>query len=501
VIETPRICMSVAPATRDDLRGLKDSTECARPDLVEVRLDAIHPCVDATEVDELVSGFKVPVIATCRTTDQGGGWTGDETARAGVLAAACRAPEVEFVDVELDASVMPALLGQYRDRLVVSHHWLAPAGGDELRRVVERIIEARPAVAKLVMAIRAAAEAVPLMAAAGQLRAAGIRTAVFGMGEASAGPRLLAASAGDVWTYARSTETAGTAAGQWSVGRLCDQLQISRWRPEFSRYAVVGDPVRQSLSPTVFNAAFAVADRPALYMPLPTSSLADAMALATAGDFAGLSVTMPFKRAALAAATTATEAARCIGAANTLRFKDGTWRAHNTDAEGLDTALRQALDPAGQRVAVLGAGGAARAAAVALGQSGASVTLFARDLERASIVAAAVGCCAARLADYARGMADVVINATPLGMASTTETPIPTASLNGEEVVLDMIYRPRVTRFVREARSRGCLVVDGLEMFLEQAAAQYSWWFGETAPDRVMRRAAIEQLDAEEESS
>ena len=110
-----------------------------------------------------------------------------------------------------------------------------------------------------------------------------------------------------------------------------------------------------------------------------------------------------------------------------------------------------------------------------------------------------IQCRGRRLSDYGPGGAEVVINATPVGMAATDETLIPTADLQGEELVLDMIYRPTMTRFLRGARERGCTAVSGLEMFLEQAAAQHRWWFEEAPIKGVMRRAAAVQLEAERE--
>ncbi len=466
--------------------------------MVELRLDTILPALRPTQVESLLALFDLPLIATCRVAAEGGVWTASEGERVAVLQA-CLAAGAAYVDVELGTPACEELLAADLGRVVVSRHWLEPPSLAGLQQCVARLLELRPGAAKLVVAIDRVDQVIPLLQATDALRQAGIATAGFGMGEASAAGRVLAAARGDAWTYARAPAGAPTAAGQWSVTRLRDQLGVPRWDPGFARFAVVGDPLRQSLSPAIFNAAFAAAEREALYLPLPAKRFADVLRLAEESGVRGLSVTMPFKGDALRVAATATDVARRIGAANTLRFEDGAWHAHNTDGEGLLAALAPHIGVAGRRVAVLGAGGAARAAAVALGDAGAHVTLYARDRDRVCEAAGDVGCTARRLAEYARGDANVVINATPVGMAATDETPIPTAELQGAELVLDMIYRPRVTRLLSEASERGCRAVSGLEMFLGQATAQHRWWFEEAPVQGVMRTAAVVQLEAERE--
>ena len=499
VTDAPRICLSLAPSSRQELVAWSaDPATIAGADMVELRLDTIQPTLRPDEVESLLTSFDLPLIATCRTAAEGGAWSADEAERLAVLRA-CLAAGATYVDVELDTPAGGELCAANVRRLVVSKHWLDPPSAAQLRQCVARLLELRPGAAKLVVAIKSVDQAIPLLQATEVLRQAGIATMGFVMGEASGAGRLLAAARGDAWIYTRGRLGPATAAGQWSTARLRDQLGVSRWRPSFARFGVVGDPVRQSLSPTIFNAAFAAAEREALYMPMPGERLDDVLRLAEHSGVRGLSVTMPFKRDALRVAVTATDVARRIGAANTLRFEDGAWHAHNTDGEGLLAALVPHIDVAGRQVAVLGAGGAARAAAVSLRDAGGVITLYARDAAKATKVAADIDCTGRLLADYESGVAEVVINATPVGMTETDETPIPTAGLRGEELVLDMIYRPTVTRLLLAARERGCTIVSGLEMFLEQAAAQHVWWFEEAPVVGVMRRAAVVQLEAEME--
>jgi 3-dehydroquinate dehydratase/shikimate dehydrogenase len=469
-------------------------------DLFELRLDAIVPAVQSSQVPLLVNGWPRAVVATCRSAAEGGAWDGSETARREILRA-CLASDAAFVDVELESVGIADLIRDHTPRTVVSKHWFTQPTEGELDTTVERILALRPAVAKLVVAISAVDDALPLLRAAERLRAGGVQSCCFPMGPASGAGRLLALGRGDAWTYAAAPVGPVSAAGQWPAHFLRQHLQAGRWRHDDACYAVVGEPIGQSLSPAVFNAAFAAAGIGAHYLPLPAEALAPVLRLAAGTGVTGLSVTMPFKGAALAAAATCTRSARRCGAANTLRAEGGVWRAHNTDGEGLVAALAPVADLAGCSVAVLGAGGAAQAGAAALADAGAGVTMYARDTARAdSDAAGRLGVVVRSLAAFPRGEHAVVVNATPVGMGATAETPIPTDRLNGSEVVLDMIYRPCETELLRVAAAAGCRVVSGLEMFLAQARAQYEWWIGEAPPGGIMRRAALEILVAEGET-
>jgi shikimate dehydrogenase len=204
---------------------------------------------------------------------------------------------------------------------------------------------------------------------------------------------------------------------------------------------------------------------------------------------------MPFKAQVLDRCTRLTPSARSIGAVNTLVATGDGWTGHNTDADAARDAVATAIDPVGRTVVLLGAGGAARAAAVALADAGAEIVVLNRHRARAEEVAALVGGTSGGLEDLGGVRADVLVNATPVGMADDRSTPVPTDGLSGSEVVLDMVYRPQWTEFLRVARSRGCRVVSGLEMFVRQASAQYRLWTDAEPPAGALERAALAELE------
>ena len=226
-------------------------------------------------------------------------------------------------------------------------------------------------------------------------------------------------------------------------------------------------------------------------LPLPPELFAETVRALPAAGFRGVNVTIPHKQAALALADTASGAAREIGAANTLTFeRDGAINADNTDAPGLIAALGERWDPAGRRVLVLGAGGAARAAVWALLRAGAAdVAVWNRTPERARALAGELG----GRAVEEPAPAEIVVNCTSVGLADRDATfkalPLQADSLGAGSCVVDMVYRDGGTRLLEAARTRGADVIDGLEILVAQGAASFERWTGRTAPREAMRAA------------
>jgi shikimate dehydrogenase len=254
---------------------------------------------------------------------------------------------------------------------------------------------------------------------------------------------------------------------------------------------VCGWPVAHSRSPQMHNAALAAVglhDWRYLRLPLPPELFAETVRALPAAGFRGVNVTIPHKEAALALADEGTDAARAIGAANTLTFEDARISADNTDAPGLLAAIGEPV--AGRTALVLGAGGAGRAAAWALRRAGAEVAVWNRTPERARALAARIG---VRAVEVAEG-ADVVINCTSVGLDGAEDPfkalPIEADELGAGSLVVDMVYRAGGTRFLEAARTRGARVIDGLEVLVAQGAASFERWTGMEAPREAMREAA-----------
>ena len=250
--------------------------------------------------------------------------------------------------------------------------------------------------------------------------------------------------------------------------------------------AVAGWPVAHSRSPAMHNAAFAALGMDDwLYtrLPLPPELFAEAVRALPASGYRGINVTIPHKEAALAVADTASEAAREIGAANTLTFSDGVIEADNTDAQGFLDALGEPL--AARSVLVLGAGGAARAVIWAARQAGArEVLVWNRTGERARVLAAEFD---VEAVERPRRV-DVVVNTTAVGLSGSADD-LPLADTRNPDLVADLVYGPSEPPVTAWGRASAARVTDGLEVLLRQGVLSFVRWTGEDPPLETMRKA------------
>ncbi len=247
------------------------------------------------------------------------------------------------------------------------------------------------------------------------------------------------------------------------------------------RAAVIGHPVAHSRSPALF-ARFAAESGIALAYEavdvLPDDLAATLARWRATPEFVGCNVTLPHKERALALADRVEPAARACGAANVLTRVGATLVADNTDVAGVEAALAQyGVELRGARVAILGAGGAARAVAEAARRGGAAaIVIGARDRTRAATLAADFGASACAL--DAIPLADVYVNATPVGMQGQPQHSLLPADAPRGAAAFDLVYTPEETPFLIDARARGLRTVPGTAMFLAQAAATFDRWFG-----------------------
>jgi 3-dehydroquinate dehydratase/shikimate dehydrogenase len=451
------------------------SQALSRADLVELRLDRL-PADTMSRVPPDVRGR---VLATCRAGWEGGGWSGTEDARLAVLVSALDAG-VGYVDVEWRAAFYATLLAKAPGRVVLSMHDFARVP-DDLADTVAAMAAAGPAIVKI--AVQASRSSDVLRCRAAGTAAGRTPIVLIAMGPRGVASRVLSARLGSRWTYAG----AGVAPGQIDAATMRAVYRVGRVSPHAAVYGVAGRPIGHSLSPVLHNAACEALDLDAVYVPFEAQDIDDLLDTADGLGVLGLSVTAPFKEDALRRASDADDATRAIGAANTLTRTPDGWIATNTDVEGFLAPLRQRVGLAGARVAVLGAGGAARGVVTGLTQAGAQVTVHARRPAQASALAplgAAIGPW-----PPAAGSWDVLVNTTPVGTSPTVdETPVPASSL-GPGLVYDLVYNPADTRLLRDARAAGASTLGGLDMLVTQAALQFARWFDVPPPLDVMRAA------------
>ncbi|MEZ5180776.1 MAG: shikimate dehydrogenase [Acidimicrobiales bacterium] len=261
--------------------------------------------------------------------------------------------------------------------------------------------------------------------------------------------------------------------------------------------AVIGSPVRHSRSPAIVNAAFGAAglDWAFVAFDVGAGRAEAAVAAMRALDLGGLSVTMPHKEAVLPALDRVSDAAAALRAVNCIAWEGHELVGHNTDGDGLVRSLAAdaGVEVAGRRCVVLGAGGAARSVVRALAGAGAERVAVVNRTEARARAAAELGGAVAEVAGVAEvAVADLVVNATSVGMGATgpdAASPVPDGLLREGQVVVDLVYSPLDTALLRQAAAAGAVVVDGLGMLVHQAALAVERWTG-VVPDVAAMRAA-----------
>jgi 3-dehydroquinate dehydratase/shikimate dehydrogenase len=436
------------------------------------------------------------ILATCRRRQNQGRFHGSVEEQIRILEAA-REAGAKAVDVEIESAEncteqLPHL--RTSGYLVISYHNYGgtPPRLDAILRRMARI----PADGyKLVTTARKPSDNQRVLSLASTYPK--LPTILLAMGEAGFATRVLSPAFGGLYTYAAPNAAQGTASGQICARQLRTLYRIGRFSRDARIYGVIADPVRHSISPAVHNRAFQARRRDAVYLPFLVNGgqLKDFMLFAEKMPLAGFSVTIPHKQKIIRYLDQVDPMARRIGAVNTVWKKAGKWRGANTDAAGVTTPLERHVRVGKSSVLVVGNGGAARGAAFALANAGARLAITGRNPDRVRALAAACDAEPLSREQAEARMFDVLIHATPVGMAPRIHDCLFTGRIPGK-LVFDMVYNPLETALLQRAKDQGATIIHGLEMFLEQAARQYEIWTGENAPRAVMEKAAMEALSS-----
>lgn len=493
----PRICVALGLSSPDELDHAAE-VECKDGNaFLEFRLDYLKDPSAGVDVlrQFLRKHSDAAVLATCRHAQHHGHFKGSIDQQLAILSDAAAAGAT-VVDVEIESAecAKAAVVGlRKRAPLLISFHDFdrTPALAQVLRRLEKIKADAYKIVTtavklsdntRLIEFARAKHE-VPIIALA--------------MSEIGTLTRILSPSFGSPFTYAAPGCGGGTAPGQVPA-RLMRSLYRSDKLTKKSRiYGIVADPVAHSKSPVMHNRAFQTKRLDAVYLPfrVPASQLADFMKLAGSLPVHGFSVTIPHKQRILRYLDIVEPLAKRIGAVNTVWRKAGKWRGANTDTEGVLKPLGKQIRLAHASILIAGYGGAARAAAIALADAGARITITGRNLGSAQALARVVKAEAVSLKQAERSFYDVLVHATPVGMV-----PNPNDALFRDtvpaDVVLDMVYNPHETALLKHAKAEGRTVIHGMDMLLEQAFCQFEIWTGEAAPRNVMQEALEQQITA-----
>ncbi|MGH9667363.1 MAG: shikimate dehydrogenase [Bryobacteraceae bacterium] len=433
------------------------------------------------------------ILATCRRHQNQGRFNGSIEEQIRILSAAidagARAVDIEIESAENAGPGLDALRG--RAWLILSYHNFS--GTPSMETVLRRMQKIPADAYKIVTTARKPLDNYRVLS----LAKAHPKTPVIllAMGEIGFPTRVLSPAMGGLFSYAAPNAAEGTASGQVSARMLRNMYRVERFSRSAKIYGVIADPVRHSISPAVHNRAFQARRVDAVYLPflVHPPHLKDFLTMAEKLPVAGFSVTIPHKQKILRYLDIVDPLARRIGAVNTVWRKAGRWRGANTDVDGITGPLKRLMRLPKASVLLVGNGGAARGAAYALVEGGAKVSVVGRNPDRVRALAKACGGEALLKEQAEASHFDVVIHATPLGMYPKANECFFSGRIPAD-IVFDMVYNPLETVLIARAKAQGATVIPGIQMFLEQAARQFEFWTGESAPRAVMEKAALEAL-------
>ena len=465
---------------------------------IELRLDTLSKPANApTYLKQFLAEHRdVTVIATCRRKAHGGEFDGPLTAQFEILTKAAQAG-CQIIDLEVESAeeAKSAQLSKLRTcgaALLVSFHDFTRTKG--LEQAADRIEVFKPDYVKVVSTARNLADNLAVLRLI-ENRSLASHFVGIAMGEEGLVSRVLGPRAGAAFTFASFSEGSETAAGQVTAETLRDVYRLDYLDQATRVFGVAGNPIMHSLSPLLHNAAFRREIVNAVLLPLKPKSVQDLLTLAMELPLAGCAITMPLKTEVLPHLANMDPLTSRIGACNTLRMgADGKLYGFNTDVAGVIRPLERRLKLKGARVVVLGAGGAARAAVFGLVEQGAEVLVVNRTHEHAVSLARQAKAKSLKHELLVKQKFDVMINATPCGMAGVKQAmPIAENELNAS-VVFDLVYNPLETPLLKLAKSRGIHTISGIEMFVQQGARQFEIWTGKPAPESEMMRVVEHEL-------
>ena len=516
-----RVCVPVCAKSFAEME-----VACARArevaDIIELRLDCLEELrldgLDELPLDSVGNNSElIPVfeslrrtqadqfIITFRPSEQGGHrvlsraereafWKGDRSPSRTALA---------DIESELVVDESRSLNSTFEwSRVIVSHHDFHGVPED-LENIYERLAATPAHVVKIAVQAHDITDCLRIFNLLERARNEQRNLIAIAMGNAGVATRILGPARGAFLTYGSLEDASATAPGQITARQLRSLYRIDEIDDDTMICGLIGMPVMHSVSPHMHNAAFADEGVNGVYLPFEVRDvetfikrMAHPATRELDWNLRGLSVTAPHKTSVMEWLDWVEPDAQEIGAVNTIVAEDNGLHGYNTDAHGLLEPLRKRVGSFnGLSVAVIGAGGAARAAVWALKKERAKLRLFARSRPKVEELAREfdLGFEPVQSAQFRNY--DVVINTTPLGSGELVGWTVAVADqLAGAKLVYDLIYNPSETQFLKEAREAGCETLGGLEMLVAQARLQFELWTGKTPSPDVMYAAAAAAL-------
>ena len=528
------LAVPISGNSLEQLRTARDAAVQAGADLIELRVDMMEGVSD-DDIRSLRDDQALPLILTIRSAAEGGHWDRPDDERISRLVEL--SPIADYIDVEWATWSQSANIRQKIGLALNRAGHISQAGGkEEISLAAKRKLilsrhdfQGRPPRLYADFLAMLSEPSCSIVKLAWQARTVRdnfeafelIRTSprpaiIICMGADGLLSRVLCRKFGAFATFASATEESGTAPGQLPIAQLKQPYRWNTINAATAVYGLIGDPVRHSLSPAVHNAAFESLGFNAVYLPIrvdPSYESFKAFMVEVLArpwlDFRGFSVTLPHKENALRflreSGGSVDDLSERLGAVNTITLTPAAAGSQPPAASvsGCNTDYPAALEAicaglncqpaqlAGRTIAVLGAGGVARAVVAALTDAGAKITIFNRTEVKAQNLADLFHCDCKPWDARKETDAGLVVNCTSVGMwPAVEESPMPGDALKPGMVIFDTIYNPRPTKLLRDAAGHGCVAIDGLTMFLQQARRQFQLWTGLLPPADVVATAA-----------
>lgn len=487
-----KICLVLTESTLEKNRALLEQYR-NWIDIAELRVDFLEQN-ELLNLRAFPSQANIPVILTARRKIDGGTFVRGEATRTIILARGLAFADIDqknnfsYVDIESDMNVpiLEEAAGAAHITLIRSVHDFSGDIASFLHHAKEVNCEEQE-LCKFAFLASSLKEVTALIKAK---KFCGLKNCItIAMGKYGIPLRILAAKFGDPIIYTAANTTSAqhlVENGMIDPVTLHTRYNIRALNAETTVYGLIGESVQASKSPALHNDGFYRKRINAVYVPISAASINEAMEFAEETNMQGLSITAPFKTAAVAYADELSAEAQSIGAINTLVKKDRYWVGYNTDASGFEQALTeftQLKSLSGKNIGIIGAGGAARAVAYVIHRLGGNACIFNRSRKPAQELANHYGFRWAFInADSASSLkvfSDIIIQATSAGALPNIDIdPFPAYAFTGEELVFDLIYRPQKTVFLARAESAGCKIENGDRMLKYQGYIQFNLFTG-----------------------
>ena len=497
-----KICVSVCAKTAKELvEQIKRADELA--DVIEIRFD----CLEENELSGFVENLPLLncLLATFRTKLEGGKRDLSLKDRLDFWKKFSQSNKNKdyYVDFETDTSLLPSLV---KGKKILSTHYFNQVPRN-LADVFSGLSDfGNDAIVKIAVKTEDITDSIPIWQLLKQAKSENKEIIPIAMGESGKWTRILGLAHGAFFTYTSLDSGKETAPGQVTAKDLIEVYRAKELDETTDVYGILGNNTSVSLSPLIHNTAFKFHKLNSVFVPLQVHNLDEFIAKMVKPEtqevdlnFKGFSVTIPHKQSIIKHLDFINETAKKIGAVNTVKIVDGKLHGFNTDAQGFIEPLKHIYgDLNGAKVAILGAGGAARACVYALQKESADVTIFTRHIEKATDLAKSFEVelepsenQKSKIKNF-----EIIVNATPLGMKGKAEgeTPLTAEQMKNAKLVYDLVYIPQETELIKQAKSLNIPTLGGLEMLLAQANEQQKIWTGLEVPLEEISDVVSEKL-------